>query len=68
MVMAHGGGINGFSTLISRMLEEKHLIVLFNNTGGARLEEIGRNIRGILYDKPYLDFIHLENVKVQSKL
>ena len=51
-IIAHGGGINGFSTNIVRFPNEKHLIVLLDNTGGAvgRLtEKIGR----ILYDQPY---------------
>ncbi|MGB2764844.1 MAG: serine hydrolase domain-containing protein, partial [Candidatus Aminicenantaceae bacterium] len=35
--IAHGGGINGFNTQIVRLVDDKHLIVLFNNTGGANL-------------------------------
>jgi CubicO group peptidase (beta-lactamase class C family) len=53
MVIEHGGGINGFNTLISRIPSDKDLVVLLNNTGGTRLGEMSRAIRGILYDKPY---------------
>jgi CubicO group peptidase (beta-lactamase class C family) len=49
----HGGGINGFNTLICRVPGDKHLIVLLNNTGGAPLSPIARSILGILYDKPF---------------
>jgi CubicO group peptidase (beta-lactamase class C family) len=49
----HGGGINGFNTLICRVPGDKHLIVLLNNTGGAPLGPIARSILGILYDKPF---------------
>lgn len=49
----HGGGINGFNTLLVRMVDDKHLIVLLNNTGGARLGEMSKNIAAILYDKTY---------------
>ncbi len=49
----HGGGINGFNTVIMRFPREQHLIVLLNNTNNARLDEIGRAITGILYDRPY---------------
>ncbi len=52
-VVTHGGGINGFNTLIVRFVDEKNLIVLLNNTGGARLNEMATAIAGILYDKPY---------------
>jgi CubicO group peptidase (beta-lactamase class C family) len=51
--IAHGGGINGFNTLIVRLVDDKHLIVLLNNTGGARLGEMAKNISAILYDKPH---------------
>jgi len=51
--MSHGGGINGFNTLISRAPKDKSLIVLLNNTGGAPLNEMAKAIRGILYNKAY---------------
>lgn len=50
---AHGGGINGFNTLITRIPSDRNLIVLLNNTGGAPLGPMSRAIYGILYDKPY---------------
>jgi CubicO group peptidase (beta-lactamase class C family) len=53
LVIEHGGGINGFNTLISRMPQNKHLIVLFSNAGGAPLNAMSQSIRGILFDKPY---------------
>lgn len=53
LAIHHGGGINGFNTIIMRIPREQHLIVLLNNTGGARLDEISRAITGILYDSPY---------------
>lgn len=52
-VIEHGGGINGFNTLITRLVEDKNLIVLLNNTGAARLQEISRKIIRILYDKRF---------------
>src|SRR5262245_10814511 len=51
--ISHEGGINGFNTLEMRIIGDKSLIVLLNNTGGARLGEMAKNIAGILYDKPY---------------
>jgi CubicO group peptidase (beta-lactamase class C family) len=52
-IIEHGGGINGFNTLISRMPESKNLIVLLNNTGGTKLGEMSQKIAGILFGKPY---------------
>jgi CubicO group peptidase (beta-lactamase class C family) len=51
--ISHGGGINGFNTLIARSPSDESLIVLLNNTGGAPLNDMAKAIRGILYDKPY---------------
>ena len=53
MEIEHGGSINGFNSLISRIPSEKNLVVLLNNTGGTNLAQMSRAIRGILYDKPY---------------
>ena len=52
-VVSHGGGIFGFNTLISRLVDDKHLIVLLNNTGGIDCEGISVGIANILYGKPY---------------
>lgn len=49
--VGHGGGINGFSTIIQRLIEDRHLVVLLNNTGGAPLMDMSRGIRNILYGK-----------------
>ncbi len=53
-VIQHSGGINGFSTTIVRMVGEKRLVVLLDNTSqGRNLEAIARGIISILYDQPY---------------
>jgi CubicO group peptidase (beta-lactamase class C family) len=50
---SHGGGINGFNTLIERLVNDRHLIVLLNNTGGTALGEMAAGITRILYGEPY---------------
>jgi CubicO group peptidase (beta-lactamase class C family) len=52
-IIAHGGGINGFNTLIDRMVDERHLVVLFNNSPGASLGNMSTAITRILYDEAY---------------
>ncbi len=49
--IAHGGGINGFNTLLTRNPDSKRLIVLLNNTGGAPLDQMAEAIRAILDGK-----------------
>ena len=52
-IISHGGGINGFNTLIERLVDQKHLIVLLNNTGGTNLGAMATSITRILFDEPY---------------
>ncbi len=51
-IVGHGGGINGFNTIIERLVDDKHLVVLLNNTGGTRLTEMAQGIRNVLYGAP----------------
>jgi CubicO group peptidase (beta-lactamase class C family) len=53
LAISHGGGINGFNTLIMRVPARQQLIVLLNNTGGTALDDMAKGILGILYDKPF---------------
>jgi CubicO group peptidase (beta-lactamase class C family) len=50
-VITHSGGINGFSTRIYRMIDDKHLIVLLNNIGTS-LSGMATGIQNILYNRP----------------
>ncbi|WP_316633287.1 serine hydrolase [uncultured Flavobacterium sp.] len=52
-IIEHGGGINGFNTIISRVPADKNLVVLLNNTGGTVLGEMNEAIRAILYNQSY---------------
>ncbi len=52
--IAHGGGINGFNTVIVRFPTQKHLIVLLDNTSqGRSLERLERELTNILYNQPH---------------
>jgi CubicO group peptidase (beta-lactamase class C family) len=48
-MITHGGGINGFNTNEVRLVDDHNLIVIFNNTPGADLNQFARDIRAILY-------------------
>lgn len=52
-IITHGGGINGFNTLISRLPKNKEVIILLNNTGGTNLDAMSKGINAILHDQPY---------------
>jgi len=52
--ITHGGGINGFNTVIARFPAQKHLIVLLDNTSqGANLGRLERELTSILYNQPH---------------
>lgn len=48
-LVQHGGGINGFNTLIQRIPEDDHLVVLLNNTPGANLGQMASKLVALLY-------------------
>jgi CubicO group peptidase (beta-lactamase class C family) len=52
-VIEHGGSINGFNTIISRVPADRNLVVLLNNTGETVLGEMNNAIRAILYSQPF---------------
>lgn len=53
-LIQHNGGINGFSTTIVRMINDKRLIVLLDNTEqGGHLDQIASGVMSILYDQPF---------------
>ncbi len=52
-IIAHSGGINGFSTYMTRSESDQSLVVLLNNTGDAQLRELSTAITGILNEQSY---------------
>ncbi len=52
-VIEHSGGIQGYSTSITRIPSDKHLIVILSNIQGTETEPLTYAINGILYNKPY---------------
>jgi CubicO group peptidase (beta-lactamase class C family) len=52
-VIAHNGGINGFTTTIVRFPKEKNLIVMLDNTGSEYLDRLSDSIAKIIYNQPY---------------
>ena len=52
-VISHSGGINGFNTRIHRLVDDNHVVIIFNNTGSTNLNGMCASITNILYDRPY---------------
>ena len=52
-IIRHGGGINGFSTMIVRLVNQKNLIVVLDNTNSGNLGRLTDAISNILYNQPY---------------
>lgn len=64
-IYSHGGGINGFSAFITRIVDDKNLIVILNNIGTSPTLDISTNITKILYGdnynypkKPFASYLH----------
>jgi CubicO group peptidase (beta-lactamase class C family) len=53
-VISHSGGINGFATLIVRLVDSQSAIILLSNVEATvSLNRISQAITKILYDQPY---------------
>lgn len=56
-IISHGGGINGFNSLITRLIDDKYFIILLDNTSGngpwdlENIKRINSGIINILYGK-----------------
>ena len=50
--MATNGEVNGFNAVLLRIPEDRHLVVLLNNTGETDLFGLATNIVRVLYDLP----------------
>lgn len=52
--IVHGGGINGFNTLLTRLVSDRHVVILLDNTSqGQHLGPLTTAITNILYDQKY---------------
>jgi len=51
--VGHGGGINGFSTMITRVPDDGMLIVVLGNVDNVNTGGIARDLASMLYGKPY---------------
>ena len=53
-IIAHGGGINGFNSLFTRLVDQKHTIVILDNVGmGNYHGNITNSIISILNGQPF---------------
>jgi CubicO group peptidase (beta-lactamase class C family) len=50
-VVTHGGGINGFGTVIVRIPEDRNLVVLLDNHGGRNLDSVRTGLIDLLYGR-----------------
>jgi len=53
-VASKTGGLNGFHTLMSRYMDDDHLVVLLSNADMTCLHEIRDNLIRVLYGAPYV--------------
>ena len=51
--LAHGGGINGFSTMIVRLPDENVTSIVLSNVQQAQTGRIARDLLAILFGQPY---------------
>ena len=50
----HGGGINGFNSLLTRLIDRRASVIILDNVGQGRYQgRMTEAIAGILYDRPF---------------
>ncbi len=50
--IAHGGGINGFNTIISRFPDEKVLVVVLSNLNSNMIDKMGTALAAMTFGEP----------------
>ncbi len=66
-VIAHGGGIFGFSTYIARYPADRVTIVVLSNVEGAPSGEIANSLAGIVFGGPYEIPAERKEIQVAAK-
>lgn len=51
--VGHGGGINGFSTMITRVPEDRLAVIVLGNVENVNTGNIARDLVAIAYGRPY---------------
>ena len=51
--VGHGGGINGFSTMIARVPEDRLVVIVLGNVDNVNATPIARDLVAIAYGKPF---------------
>jgi len=51
--VGHGGGINGFSTMITRVPDDRLVVIVLGNVDNVNTSAIARDLTSIAYGKPY---------------
>lgn len=65
---SHGGGIFGFNAALTRSEVDNSIVVLLNNVGNPKLDQITKTILAIINEKPY-DIPKLKKeVKIEEAL
>jgi len=51
--VGHGGGINGFSTMITRVPSDRVTVIVLSNVDNISAGNIARDVTAIIYGRPY---------------
>ncbi|MBI3207556.1 MAG: serine hydrolase [Candidatus Solibacter usitatus] len=52
-LIGHGGGINGFSTFIGRIPQDRSLMLVLSNVQQANASGVARDLGALIHDRPY---------------
>jgi hypothetical protein len=65
--VGHGGGINGFSTVIRRAIEEDAVAILLSNTDYSAVGKMGTELLGLILGEEVKPFVERQEITADPK-
>ena len=66
--VGHGGGINGFSTMITRVPDDRLVVIVLANVDNVNTGAIARDVTAIAYGRPYVVPVERTTVVVKPEV
>lgn len=66
--VGHGGGINGFATMIARVPEDKVVVIVLGNVENMSAGNIARDVMSIVYGRSYQTPVERTAIPVKPEL
>ena len=66
--VGHGGGINGFSTMITRVPDDRLVVIVLGNVEDVNAGAIARDLLAIAYGRPFQEPVERTSITVKPEV